>query len=109
MRAPVGVVVAITPWNFPLNQAVDKIAPALLAGCPVILKPSELTPISTHAFAQAADEAGLPAGVFNLVNGAGSTVGEALVRHPGVDMISFTGSTAAESGSQLWLLNEWPG
>jgi aldehyde dehydrogenase (NAD+) len=95
VRAPVGVVVAITPWNFPLNQAVDKIAPALLAGCPVILKPSELTAISTHAFAQAADEAGLPAGVFNLVNGAGSTVGEALVRHPGVDMISFTGSTSS--------------
>ena len=94
VRAPVGVVVAITPWNFPLNQAVDKIAAALLAGCTVVLKPSELTPISALAFADAAEAAGLPPGVFNLVNGLGTTVGDALVRHPDVDMISFTGSTA---------------
>ena len=94
VRAPVGVVLAISPWNFPLNQAADKIAPALLAGCPVILKPSELTPLSTLAFAVAAQDAGLPPGVFNLVNGAGATVGEALATHPGVDLISFTGSTA---------------
>jgi acyl-CoA reductase-like NAD-dependent aldehyde dehydrogenase len=94
VRAPVGVALAISPWNFPLNQAADKIAPALLAGCPVILKPSEMTPLSTLAFADAARDAGLPPGVFNLVNGAGATVGEALAGHPGVDLISFTGSTA---------------
>lgn len=94
VRAPVGVVLAISPWNFPLNQAADKIAPALLAGCPVILKPSELTPMSALAFADAAADAGLPPGVFTLVNGAGATVGEALATHSGVDMISFTGSTS---------------
>jgi acyl-CoA reductase-like NAD-dependent aldehyde dehydrogenase len=91
---PVGVVVAISPWNFPLNQAVDKIAAALVAGCPVILKPSEMTPLSSYAFAEAAQDAELPAGVFNLVMGDGPTIGEALVCHPDVDMISFTGSTA---------------
>ena len=94
VRAPVGVALAISPWNFPLNQAADKIAPALLAGCPVILKPSEMTPMSTLAFASAAQDAGIPPGVFNLVNGAGATVGEALASHSGVDLISFTGSTA---------------
>jgi betaine-aldehyde dehydrogenase len=94
VRAPVGVALAVSPWNFPLNQAADKIAPALLAGCPVILKPSELTPMSTLAFADAAQAAGLPPGVFSLVNGAGATVGEALAGHPDVDLISFTGSTA---------------
>jgi aldehyde dehydrogenase (NAD+) len=93
VRAPVGVVLAISPWNFPLNQAADKIAPALLAGCPVILKPSEVTPMTTLGFAHAAEEAGLPPGVFNLVNGVGATVGDALVTHAGVDAISFTGST----------------
>jgi betaine-aldehyde dehydrogenase len=93
VRAPAGVALAISPWNFPLNQAADKIAPALLAGCPVILKPSELTPLSTLAFADAAQAVGLPRGVFNLVNGADATVGEALARHDGVDLISFTGST----------------
>src|SRR5258706_107417 len=71
-----------------------KIAPAMLAGCPVILKPSEMTPMSTLAFADAAQDAGIPPGVFNLVNGAGATVGEALASHSGVDLISFTGSTA---------------
>jgi acyl-CoA reductase-like NAD-dependent aldehyde dehydrogenase len=94
VRAPVGVALAISPWNFPLNQAADKIAPALLAGCPVILKPSEMTPMTTLAFADAAKDAGIPPGVFNLVNGAGATAGEALASHPGVDAISFTGSTA---------------
>jgi len=94
IRAPAGVALAVSPWNFPLNQAADKVAPALLAGCPVILKPSEMTPLSTLAFADAAQAVGLPPGVFNLVNGAGATVGEALAGHPGVDLISFTGSTA---------------
>ncbi|WAX58455.1 aldehyde dehydrogenase family protein [Jatrophihabitans cynanchi] len=94
VRAPVGVVGAITPWNFPLNQAVDKVAAALLAGCPVVLKPSELTPTSALAFADAAEEIGLPAGVLNVVNGIGGSVGDALVRHPYVDMVSFTGSTS---------------
>jgi aldehyde dehydrogenase (NAD+) len=93
VRAPVGVALAISPWNFPLNQAADKIAPAMLAGCPVILKPSEMTPMSTLAFASAAQAAGVPPGVFNLVNGAGDTVGEALAGHSGVDLVSFTGST----------------
>jgi betaine-aldehyde dehydrogenase len=94
LRTPVGVVAAVTPWNFPIGQAVDKIAAAMLAGCTVILKPSELTPVSALAFAKAAAEARVPAGVFNLVNGAGATVGDALVRHPDVDMITFTGSTS---------------
>ena len=93
LRVPVGVVAAITPWNFPISQAVDKIAAAMLAGCTVILKPSEVTPVSALAFAEAAAEAGVPAGVLNLVNGSGITAGEALVRHPDVDMITFTGST----------------
>ena len=93
LRVPVGVVAAITPWNFPISQAVDKIAAAMLAGCTVILKPSEVTPVSALAFAEAAAEAGVPAGVLNLVNGSGFTAGEALVRHPDVDMITFTGST----------------
>jgi aldehyde dehydrogenase (NAD+) len=99
VRAPVGVVAAITPWNFPISQAVDKIAAAMLAGCTVILKPSELTPISALAFAEAAAEADVPAGVFNLINGGGVTAGDALVRHPGVDMITFTGST--RTGKQI--------
>jgi acyl-CoA reductase-like NAD-dependent aldehyde dehydrogenase len=93
VRAPVGVVAAVTPWNFPLGLAVDKVAPALLAGCPVVLKPSELAPLSAWALAEAFDAVGLPPGVFNLVSGTGEAVGEPLVRHPGVDMISFTGST----------------
>jgi aldehyde dehydrogenase (NAD+) len=95
VRAPVGVVAAITPWNFPLNQLVDKVAPALLAGCTVILKPSEVAPLTAWDVAEVAEEVGLPDGVFNLVSGTGPVVGEALVRHPDVDMISFTGSTRA--------------
>jgi aldehyde dehydrogenase (NAD+) len=95
VRAPVGVVAAIAPWNAPLITPIDKVTPALLAGCPVIFKPAEAAPLAAWAMAEALHEAGLPAGVFNLVSGPGTTVGEALVRHPGVDMISFTGSTRA--------------
>lgn len=99
VRAPVGVVAAITPWNFPLNQVVNKIAPAILAGCTVVLKPSEVAPLTAWAIAEATQEVGLPPGVFNLVSGVGPVIGEALVRHPDVDMVSFTGSTRA--GKQI--------
>lgn len=92
---PVGVVACITPWNYPLHQAVAKVAPALAAGCTVVLKPSEVAPLSTYVLAEVVNECGLPAGVFNLVCGAGPTVGEALACHPEVDMVSFTGSTRA--------------
>ncbi|NLT31062.1 MAG: aldehyde dehydrogenase family protein [Propionibacterium sp.] len=91
---PVGVVAAITPWNFPLHQAVAKIAPALAAGCPVVLKPAELTSLSAVLLAEAIHDAGVPAGWFNLVQGRGPVVGVALAEHPGVDMVTFTGSTA---------------
>lgn len=94
-QEPVGVVACITPWNYPLHQITGKIAPALAAGCTVVLKPSELAPAAAYALARAIDAAGLPAGVFNLVPGSGTVVGEALVAHAGVDMVSFTGSTAA--------------
>jgi betaine-aldehyde dehydrogenase len=94
-REPVGVVGAITPWNYPLHQAVAKVAPALAAGCTVVLKPSELAPLSAFVLAEVAHAAGLPRGVFNLVCGSGPVAGEALAIHPGVDMISFTGSTRA--------------
>jgi aldehyde dehydrogenase (NAD+) len=94
-REPVGVVGAITPWNYPLHQIVAKVAPALLAGCTMVLKPSEITPLIAHAFAQLVDESGLPAGVFNLVSGTGPVVGEAIAAHPDVDMVSFTGSGPA--------------
>ncbi|MES9537694.1 aldehyde dehydrogenase family protein [Actinomadura sp. NPDC000600] len=93
VREPLGVVVAITPWNFPLHQVVAKVGAALLAGCTVVLKPSELAPLSAYALADALHEAGLPAGAFNVVTGLGSTVGEALTAHPDVDGISFTGSS----------------
>jgi len=93
-REPVGVVAAITPWNYPLHQASSKVAPALAAGCTVVLKPSEVAPLSTVALAEAIDAAGLPAGTFNLVSGLGHVVGAALAGHPDVDMVSFTGSTA---------------
>jgi aldehyde dehydrogenase (NAD+) len=95
VREPVGVVGAITPWNFPLHQIAAKVAPALAAGCPVVLKPSEVAPLTAFVLAEVVDQVGLPPGVFNLVTGTGPTVGEALVAHPGVDMVSFTGSTAA--------------
>ncbi|MDO9485578.1 MAG: aldehyde dehydrogenase family protein [Actinomycetota bacterium] len=94
-REPIGVVVAITPWNFPLHQIVAKLAPALASGCTVVVKPAELTSLSAIAFFELIDVAGLPAGTANLVCGVGPVVGEALVRHPLVNMVSFTGSTAA--------------
>jgi aldehyde dehydrogenase (NAD+) len=95
VRDPVGVVGAITPWNYPLHQVVAKVGPALAAGCPVVLKPSEVAPLAAYALADVIDEAGLPPGVFNLVSGAGPVVGEAIAAHEGVDMVSFTGSTRA--------------
>jgi acyl-CoA reductase-like NAD-dependent aldehyde dehydrogenase len=95
VREPVGVVGAITPWNYPLHQLCAKVAPALAAGCTVVAKPSEVTPLNAFILAEVIDELGLPDGVFNLVPGYGPTVGEAMSRHPGIDMISFTGSTAA--------------
>src|SRR5690606_16285400 len=90
-----GIVALITPWNWPMNQIVAKVAPALAAGNCVILKPSEQTPGSAHIFAEILDAAGVPAGVFNLVQGDGPGVGTALAKHPGIDMVSFTGSTRA--------------
>jgi len=95
VREPIGVVAAITPWNYPLYQLVCKVAPALSAGCTVVAKPSEVAPLTAYVLADIAHEAGLPPGVLNLVTGLGSVVGEALVDHPEVDMVSFTGSTAA--------------
>ncbi|MGW7368143.1 aldehyde dehydrogenase family protein [Streptomyces sp. NPDC054841] len=94
LHEPVGVVGAITPWNYPLHQIVAKVAPALAAGCTVVLKPAEDTPLTAQLFAEAVHEAGLPAGVFNLVTGLGPVAGQALAEHPGVDLVSFTGSTA---------------
>ena len=94
VREPIGVAACITPWNYPLHQTVAKVAPALAAGCTVVLKPSSEAPLTAFILAEIADEAGLPPGVFNLVSGPGGVVGEALALHPGVDMISFTGSTA---------------
>ncbi len=91
---PVGVVGAITPWNYPLHQIVAKVAPALAAGCTLVLKPAEDTPLTARLFAEAVHEAGVPAGVFNLVTGLGPVAGQALAEHPGVDLVSFTGSTA---------------
>jgi aldehyde dehydrogenase (NAD+) len=94
LREPAGVAACITPWNYPLYQALAKIGGALVAGCTVVLKPAELTPLSSYLLADAALDAGLPPGVLNLVPGAGRVVGEALAAHPGVDVVSFTGSTA---------------
>jgi betaine-aldehyde dehydrogenase len=95
IREPVGVVACITPWNYPLHQIVAKIAPALAAGCTVVVKPSEIAPLNAFILAEIVEQVGLPPGVFNLVSGTGPVVGEALARHPEVDMISFTGSTRA--------------
>jgi aldehyde dehydrogenase (NAD+) len=95
VHEPIGVCGLITPWNWPMNQIALKVIPAIAVGCTVILKPSEIAPMSAILFAEIIDEAGLPAGVFNLVNGEGHVVGEALSSHPGVDMMSFTGSTRA--------------
>jgi aldehyde dehydrogenase (NAD+) len=94
-REPIGVCGLITPWNWPLNQVASKVAPALATGCTVVLKPSEIAPLSAMMFAEIVDAAGVPAGVFNLVNGDGPTVGEAIAAHPEIDMVSFTGSTTA--------------
>jgi acyl-CoA reductase-like NAD-dependent aldehyde dehydrogenase len=95
VREPVGVVGAITPWNYPLHQIAAKVAPALAVGCTVVLKPSEVAPLNAFILAEVIDEAGFPAGVFNLVTGTGPVVGEAIASHPDVDMVSFTGSTRA--------------
>ncbi len=92
---PVGVCALITPWNWPMNQVAAKVVPALAAGCTMVLKPSEFSPFSAIIWAEILDEAGVPAGVFNLVNGTGAAVGAALAAHPDIDMVSFTGSTRA--------------
>jgi aldehyde dehydrogenase (NAD+) len=94
-KEPIGVCGLITPWNWPVNQIACKVAPALAAGCTMVLKPSEIAPLSAYLFAQILHDAGVPAGVFNMVNGDGPTVGAAIASHPGVDMVSFTGSTRA--------------
>ena len=94
-KEPIGVCGLITPWNWPMNQIVAKVGPALAAGCTMVLKPSELAPLSAYLFAQILDEAKVPAGVFNLINGDGPTVGAALSTHPDIAMVSFTGSTRA--------------
>jgi len=94
-KEPIGVVGMITPWNWPINQISCKVAPALAAGCTMVLKPTEIAPLNAMLFAEVMHEAGVPPGVFNLVNGDGLTVGEAMSSHPGIDMMSFTGSTRA--------------
>ena len=93
-REAVGVVATITPWNYPLQMAVWKVLPALAAGCSIVIKPAEITPLTTLTLARLASEAGLPAGVFNVLTGAGGDVGTALAGHRDVDMVTFTGSTA---------------
>ena len=95
VKEPIGVVGLITPWNWPLNQITCKVGPALAAGCTMVLKPSEIAPLNAIIFAEILEEAGVPSGVFHLVNGDGPTVGQALARHPDIDMMSFTGSTRA--------------
>jgi len=95
VKEPIGVVGLITPWNWPINQVVCKVLPALAAGCAIVIKPSEIAPLDATIFAEILEEAGLPAGVFNLVNGEGPVVGEAISSHPDIDMVSFTGSTRA--------------
>ena len=99
LREPVGICGLITPWNWPMNQIMCKVAPALAAGCTMVLKPSEIAPLSGIMTAQVLHEAGVPAGIFNLVNGEGPVVGAAMAAHPGIDMMSFTGSTRA--GTQV--------
>lgn len=98
LREPVGVVAGIVPWNFPLNLASWKFAPALAAGCTIIIKPASETPLTALAMAEVMNDAGFPPGAFNVITGGGSTVGSALVKHPGVDKISFTGSTEVGKG-----------
>ncbi len=95
VKEPVGVIGCITPWNYPLHQVVAKVAPAIAAGCTVVLKPSEVAPLTAFILAEIMHDAGLPAGVFNLVTGFGPVVGEAIAAHPDIDMVSFTGSTRA--------------
>jgi aldehyde dehydrogenase (NAD+) len=95
IREPIGVCGFITPWNWPINQITCKVAPALAAGCTMVLKPSEIAPLNAILVAEVLHDAGVPRGVFNLVNGDGPTVGAAIAAHPGVDMVSFTGSTRA--------------
>jgi aldehyde dehydrogenase (NAD+) len=95
VHEPIGVCVLITPWNWPINQIVCKVGPALIAGCCMVLKPSEMAPLSAQLFAEMVDEAGFPKGVFNMVHGTGAAIGDALTGHQQVDMISFTGSTRA--------------
>ena len=95
VREPVGVVGAITPWNYPLHQIAAKVAPAIAAGCSIVVKPSEVAPMSSYILAEIIDSIGLPAGVFNLVPGTGPVVGEAIAAHPGIDMVSLTGSIRA--------------
>ncbi|MEO1137439.1 MAG: aldehyde dehydrogenase family protein, partial [Pseudomonadota bacterium] len=95
VKEPIGVCGFITPWNWPMNQLAAKFAPAVLTGCTIVHKPSEIAPFSAYLFAEICDEAGLPAGVYNLVNGDGPTVGAAISAHPDIDMVSFTGSTRA--------------
>lgn len=95
VREPAGVAACITPWNYPLHQIMAKVAPALAAGCTVVLKPSELAPLTAYMLAEVVDHAGLPSGVFNLVCGTGPAAGEAMAAHPEVDLVSFTGSTRA--------------
>lgn len=111
-REPMGVVGSITPWNYPLQMAVWKVLPALAAGCTVVLKPAELTPLTTLTLARLASEAGVPAGVLNVLVGTGAQVGAALAGHPGLDLVTFTGSTAvgrmvmrqaAENGTRVQL------
>jgi len=92
---PIGVCVLITPWNWPINQIVCKVGPALITGCSMVLKPSEMAPLSAQLFAEMVEEAGFPRGVFNMIHGTGASVGDTLTSHPEVDMISFTGSTRA--------------
>jgi aldehyde dehydrogenase (NAD+) len=95
VREPVGVCGLITPWNWPINQIACKVAPALAAGCTIVLKPTEVAPMNAILFTEILHQAGVPPGVFNLVNGDGPTVGAAIASHPGIDMVSFTGSTRA--------------
>lgn len=95
VKEPIGVCAFITPWNWPINQVICKVAPAIATGCTMVIKPSEIAPLSAYLFSQVMDEAGVPAGVYNMVNGDGPTVGAALAAHQDVDMVSFTGSTRA--------------
>ncbi len=95
VKEPIGVVAMITPWNFPLHQIIGKVAPAIAAGCTMVLKPSKEAPLNAFVLAEILDDIGLPSGVFNLVSGHGREIGEAMSSHPGVDMVSFTGSTNA--------------